>query len=183
MLHQNAHISIAIPIRSVTGLTTERRYLPDPSYLSNEACLVMIPNEGEHAEGAVEVYDQHTSEEPISILVVDDDDSFRRAFVDSLMELTNIEVITDQADTGENAIIKLRDEAKLFDVIFLDLVLPQMTGVETHDEITKLNMGSKIFLMTSDPETNEARLAVQRGFRIFDKNVLRAELGDILRGR
>ena len=119
---------------------------------------------------------------PVTVLVVDDDDNFRQAFVDSLLELSSIEVSADEAETGEDAIAKLKNHSKTFDVVFLDLILPKMNGLDTHSEIEDLHLKTRIVLMTSEPNCSVAERASQLGLSVYLKADLRSELVRILSG-
>lgn len=63
-----------------------------------------------------------------SVLIVDDYPQFQDLLASTLGMVTEIEQI-DIADSGENAIVQA--EAKQFDLIFLDVMMPGIDGYET----------------------------------------------------
>ncbi len=78
------------------------------------------------------------------ILVIDDDVGIRKAFVLALKE-TGYQV--DTAETGEEG-IKMERSNK-YDLIFLDLKMPGMDGIEALREIRKVNKETAIYIITA----------------------------------
>jgi len=114
------------------------------------------------------------------VLVVDDDDQFRRALVNSLRELTHSNVVTRDTPTGESAIAILRNEPNSFDLVLLDLTLPGINGVVTYYKIREFNQSIGIVLMTSAVNGPTARSAIQDGLKVFDKYQLPQQLDTLL---
>jgi DNA-binding response OmpR family regulator len=78
------------------------------------------------------------------ILVIDDEDAIRKSFVLSL-EDTGYEV--DTADSGMKGIeMELKNR---YDLIFLDLKMPGMNGVETLRELRKIDKDIPIYIVTA----------------------------------
>lgn len=69
-----------------------------------------------------------------SVLVVDDSVSIQKSLELNLLTLQNISQI-DFADSGEMALEKI--EAKQYDIIFLDVMMPGIDGYETCTQIRK----------------------------------------------
>lgn len=77
------------------------------------------------------------------ILVVDDDESITNLFKETL-EKNNYHVLT--ADNGNNAVKQARSWD--FDLIFLDLKMPNMNGVETLRRIRRIDKTVPIVIIT-----------------------------------
>ena len=78
------------------------------------------------------------------ILVIDDDAGIRDAFI---LALKNTEYRVDTAENGEEGIAK--EQKKKYDLIFLDLKMPGMTGIEALREIRKVNRDIPIYIITA----------------------------------
>ncbi|MEQ8639736.1 MAG: response regulator [Alphaproteobacteria bacterium] len=106
------------------------------------------------------------SERP-KVLVVDDDDllrfQFRRA-------LSTLDVDVFEADDGPGAIDTIRKENP--DIIFLDILIPGIDGVEVARRARELVPNAKVILMTgfvnASIEANERHAAV---FAIVEKPI------------
>jgi len=84
--------------------------------------------------------------ESIRVLVVDDHPVVRRGIKSLLAEEKDLEVVGEAAN-GKDAI---QQAANLHpDVILMDLVMPEMTGVEAIQKITASNPEARILVMTS----------------------------------
>jgi excisionase family DNA binding protein len=87
------------------------------------------------------LHDNSTSRK--RILVIDDDEPIRRLFKDTL-EKSNYHVLP--ADNGSKA-IKLAQSWN-FDLIFLDLKMPDMDGVETFRRIRRIDKSVPVVIIT-----------------------------------
>jgi CheY-like chemotaxis protein len=116
----------------------------------------------------------------LKVLVVDDEDAFRRAFVNMLMNLSTIDFEPEEADSGEATIRLFEKGTKWYHAVFLDLNLPTVSGLETYDTIKPLTRARKIVLMTSDINGKEAVKARRRGLPVYDKQQLHNDLISIL---
>ncbi len=79
-----------------------------------------------------------------NILVIDDDAGIRKSFALAL-EDTGYQV--DTAGTGEEGIEKER--SKKYDLIFLDLKMQGMDGIEVLREIRSANKDTPIYIITA----------------------------------
>lgn len=79
-----------------------------------------------------------------NILVIDDEDDLRESFVLALKD-TGYQV--DVAESGEEGVNKER--GKQYDLIFLDLKMPGMSGIEALKEIRKVNKETPIYIITA----------------------------------
>lgn len=81
---------------------------------------------------------------PKRILIIDDDKAIRDAFTHAL-EDTSFEV--DVAVNGEEGIEK--EKAGKFNLIYLDLKMPGINGVETLREIRKIDADVPVYIVTA----------------------------------
>ena len=79
-----------------------------------------------------------------NILVIDDEEDLRESFVLALKD-TCYQV--DVAESGEEGVNKER--GKKYDLIFLDLKMPGMSGIEALKEIRKVNKETPIYIITA----------------------------------
>ena len=96
------------------------------------------------------------------ILVVDDND-MNLEVIESLLEDTKMKVTT--VESGQECINILRDES--FDVIFLDQMMPGMSGVQTLEEIGRENLVPKdtpIIALTADAIVGARENYIKEGF-------------------
>ena len=78
------------------------------------------------------------------ILVIDDDEAIRKSFVLALED--NVYQV-DTAESGENGIEKV--QISNYDLIFLDLKMPGLNGVETLRELRKINSLVPVYIVTT----------------------------------
>jgi len=78
------------------------------------------------------------------ILVIDDDEAIRKSFALAL-EDTPYSVLT--AESGEKGIRMIETEG--CDLVFLDLKMPGMNGVETLREIRKRDLNVPVYIITA----------------------------------
>jgi CheY-like chemotaxis protein len=78
------------------------------------------------------------------ILVIDDEESVRKAFS---LALEDSDYIVDTVESGEKGLEKYRNQG--YDLIYLDLKMPGMNGVETLREIRKINYDVPVYIVTA----------------------------------
>jgi len=78
------------------------------------------------------------------VLVIDDEESVRDAFVDALEDLP---YVVEAASGGEEALAKAKISPA--DLIFLDLKMPGMDGVEVLHRIRELDEVVPIYIVTA----------------------------------
>lgn len=92
------------------------------------------------------------------ILVVDDDPAIGRLFKRALQpEGCTVEVVQQ----GEEAVKRVKEQ--IYDLIFLDLVLPDMDGAQTFAHIRKIDPDAHVVLMTGYPDSDLVGKAMQHG--------------------
>ncbi|MEQ9619612.1 MAG: response regulator [Deltaproteobacteria bacterium] len=78
------------------------------------------------------------------ILVIDDDKFVRESFV---FVLEDEGYSLDTADSGEKGVEKL--SAQKYDLVFLDLKMPGMDGIETLGELRKIDKQVPVYIITA----------------------------------
>ena len=78
------------------------------------------------------------------ILVIDDEEPVRNSFV---LALEETEFLVDTAASGAEGLEKFK--CVDYDLIFLDLKMPGMNGIETLDEIRKRNKNVPVYIVTA----------------------------------
>ena len=105
------------------------------------------------------------------ILAIDDDGAIRKLF---LLTLKDSGYQVDTAGSGEVAIVMVR-HAK-YHLIYLDLKMPGMDGVETLRELRKMDNDVPVYIITAFHEEylDGLKRAAQDGidFEIFPKRFL-----------
>jgi signal transduction histidine kinase/DNA-binding NarL/FixJ family response regulator len=95
------------------------------------------------------------------ILVVDDND-MNLEVIEGLLEVTRIRVST--ARSGKECLALLRE--KTFDLIFLDQMMPGLSGVQTLEEIRKQRLaeGTPVVALTADAIVGARENYIREGF-------------------
>jgi two-component system, NarL family, response regulator LiaR len=117
--------------------------------------------------------------EPITVLMVDDHALVRqgvRAFLETQPDLT----VVAEAESGEEAI---RLAAELVpDVVLMDLVMPEMDGVEATRRLKQVSPRSQVIVLTSYHEDEHIFPAIRAGaLSYLLKDVSAHELADAVR--
>ena len=92
------------------------------------------------------------------ILVVEDDTIQRKALSHALRSHT---FDVQEAASGEDSLDMI--QASEFDLVLLDEVMPNMSGMETLTEIKKLKAKSCVIMITDFPTIDDAVAAIKKG--------------------
>ena len=76
-----------------------------------------------------------------AVLVIDDDEKFKKSFAEMLQKMG---FIVSVADTGEKAIETFSTNRSHFDLVILDLLMPDVDGSEIHELLRIQNPYIKI---------------------------------------
>ena len=76
-----------------------------------------------------------------AVLVIDDDEKFKKSFAEMLQKMG---FIVSVADTGEKAIETFSINRSYFDLVILDLLMPDVDGSEIHELLRIQNPDIKI---------------------------------------
>ncbi|MDD2922547.1 MAG: response regulator transcription factor [Anaerolineales bacterium] len=94
------------------------------------------------------------------IMIIDDHPLMREAFQSAFAIETDLEVVGEAAN-GLEALNMLAMCAP--DIILIDLLMPDMDGLETIEKILKLKPDAKILVVTSIEEEDQIMAAMQAG--------------------
>jgi DNA-binding NtrC family response regulator len=112
----------------------------------------------------------------ISILVVDDEQAIREVFKHFLVQRGH-DVVT--CGTAEEALQNA--EQREFDVVILDVILPEMSGLEMAQELQRKNSRSNVIVLTGSPgQDEEVRSRRLKIFRYLSKPIRASVLIDVV---
>ncbi|HXD30107.1 MAG TPA: response regulator [Pyrinomonadaceae bacterium] len=104
----------------------------------------------------------------LKILIVDDEDRFRRAMATYLR--TQFKISVKHVDSGRGAVQEF-EKGNLYDVVFLDLNLSDQTGVQTFRELISRNVTTRIVFMSAYSNSEVWDEATQLGFNPLGKPI------------
>lgn len=113
----------------------------------------------------------------LKILIVDDEDRFREALSFNLGEKYDA-VVTD-VGSGSDA-IELLEAGQAFDIVFLDLMMPVMNGIETYQRLKNIDSHCAIIMMSSHSDSAECLQAEKLAGELLSKPDLAQMLSKIL---
>ena len=106
--------------------------------------------------------------QPLKVLIVDDEPNIRDIFRDFCRATPLFEVKT--AQNGQEAIDLVEKED--FDIVTLDLIMPEVSGLEAIESIKRLKPKLPVVIITGNATDNLIRTAGQKGgCRILHKPV------------
>ena len=116
-----------------------------------------------------------------NIVLVCDDADINRFILKRFLLKINPELIIDEVSNGVDAV----EKSKLFkyDIIFMDLIMPNMSGYDASKEIkkTKLNKNTVIVAITGQIEASSVEKALNYGIiRCVSKPISLSELSTII---
>lgn len=92
------------------------------------------------------------------ILVIDDERAIRRALRE-ILEFEDFEV--DEAEDGKEGVDKAK--AETYDIIFCDIKMPKMDGMEVLSELQKSNIDTPIIMISGHGNIDTAVQAIKKG--------------------
>ncbi len=113
-------------------------------------------------------------ETPIQVLIVDDHEIVREGLMTLLGEEPSIEVV-GQATNGLEALTQVKNKQP--DVVLMDVVMPEMNGIEATQRIRHINHSTQVIILTSFSDDQQAHEAIEAGaIGYLMKDVLKSEL-------
>ena len=101
-----------------------------------------------------------STDEPIGVLVVDDQELFRRGLVMVLSGEDGIRVVGEAAD-GDGALELVSSSAP--DVVLLDVYMPGRSGLETCAAIKEMSPSTRIVMLTASTSDQVLTTAMSAG--------------------
>jgi two-component system NarL family response regulator len=101
-----------------------------------------------------------STDEPIGVLVVDDQELFRRGLVMVLSGEDGIRVVGEAAD-GDGALELVSSSAP--DVVLLDVYMPGRSGIETCAAIKEMSPSTRIVMLTASDDEGHLYDAIKSG--------------------
>jgi two-component system, NtrC family, response regulator AtoC len=115
--------------------------------------------------------------EPANILLVDDEPGMQR-YIRTLLEVDNYKVET--ASTGEEALEMLQKGLRP-DLVLLDLLMPGIDGLQTLEELRKLQPALKVVMLSCVSDTRKVVQAIRLGAHDYlTKPFQKAELNRLI---
>ena len=116
---------------------------------------------------------------PITVLLVDDHEVVRQG-VRFFLEAHSDFVVIGEAESGKAA-IKLAEE-HVPDVVLMDLVMPEMDGVEATRQVKNISPRTQVVVLTSYHEDEHIFPALQAGaISYILKDIRMEELADVIK--
>lgn len=116
------------------------------------------------------------------ILIVDDQPGMRETFTDIL---TDKGYQVEVAEDGYQAIERVRKSP--FDIIFMDIRMPGINGVQTYREVKKIDPKAAVIMMTAHAVEDLVREAITEGaytviYKPFDVDRIVATIERVIKG-
>jgi CheY-like chemotaxis protein len=113
----------------------------------------------------------------LAVLVVDDDPSLRKAMSVALHRKYGAEVGTAESASEATQRLKADDP---YDLIFLDIMMPGLSGVDAYPEILTLSGGATIVMMSAYPDSEEWSRAKELDVELVSKPIPEKVLEQLL---
>jgi CheY-like chemotaxis protein len=113
----------------------------------------------------------------LDVLIIDDEDRYRmsmRVLLEKVFKST-----VEDARSGPDGIGSV-SRRKTYDIIFLDLMMPEMSGNETYAELVKINPNLFIVFMSAYSDSKEWHAAEALGVPLLHKPIPKEDLIHVL---
>lgn len=119
-----------------------------------------------------------TEQERIRVMIVDDHDMLREGLIAFLRVYSNLDLVAE-ASNGPEAI--RRCEELQPDVVLMDLIMPELDGVETTRRVLEISPRTRVIALTSFGDDDLVRRALKAGaISYLLKNVSAEELAEAI---
>ena len=106
-------------------------------------------------------------------ILIADDSSFQRRILGDMIRETGHEVTA--VESGQELLNKLKEED--FDCICLDLLMPEMTGIEVLEKLQPMENTPPVIVISADIQIKKKEQCMQLGAKAFiNKYIDKAEL-------
>ncbi len=105
-----------------------------------------------------------------------DDSAFTRKMMKNILEPAGHTVV--EASSGEESLKKYMEDK--FDCIFLDLLMPDMSGFEVLEELRKLHNEVPVIVLTADVQETSKEKCLQLGASEFTNKPLNKDKDHII---
>jgi len=153
-----------IPIIFVTGFDGQLRHKLESSLFTRRPEHLMKPVDRETLLAKIAVMVGGSQNQRMRILLADDDPTVA-AFVQKVLtpDRFHLEVVNN----GEECLHALKSQPKGFDLLLLDLMMPDVSGYDVLRELAQTDEGKAlpVLVLTNNPEArnDEERLLLERG--------------------
>lgn len=100
------------------------------------------------------------SKAPIRLVVVDDHALFRRGLVGLLTDQPDFSIV-GEAGNGREAVRVIQTQCP--DVVLLDVNMPEMDGIQTVEEVRRMNLTVRILMLTISEHEEDLLAAIRMG--------------------
>ena len=119
-----------------------------------------------------------TEHEPIRVMIVDDHDMLREGLMAFLRVYPSLNLVGEAAN-GQEAVRRCQDLQP--DVVLMDLVMPEVDGVETTRRVLEICPSTRVIALTSFGDDDLVRRALKAGaISYLLKNVSAEELAEAI---
>ncbi len=98
-------------------------------------------------------------------IVIAEDQGMLLGAMSALLDLEADMQVTYQAKDGKQALEYLTDSTEAVDIVITDIEMPNMTGIELSQQISKLKLGPKVIIVTTFSRAGYLRRAMDAGVR------------------
>lgn len=96
------------------------------------------------------------------ILIVEDEAPMAKALV---LKFEHNGFVVKSAPNGEDALVILKDET--FDVIIMDLMMPEVDGFKVLEQINKLKIETPVFILSNLSQDEDKQKVIELGAEAF----------------
>lgn len=116
-----------------------------------------------------------------SVLLIEDDEDDQWFFIEAIKDISNVSLY-HVANNGSAALDKLKNSAILPDIIFSDINMPLMNGIECFLEIIKTPRTRHIPVVFISSDTSKKELVYKLGAKAFiEKKSDKQTLSELLK--